>query len=102
MLVALPGDYGKPCPAVVVQAAPLNEANPDSYLLCPLTTTLTGLGHRPQVEPTTENALGELSEMMADKLTAAPRKRISRVIGRLSSTNQEALDRAILLVLGFA
>lgn len=54
--VALPGDYGKPRPAIVVQGDALTEEDRGSVVVCPLTTTLTGTSSfRVPVEPTVEN-----------------------------------------------
>jgi len=38
--VALPGDYGKPRPAVIVQSDDLTEAGSASMVLCPITSHL--------------------------------------------------------------
>ncbi len=103
VLFALPGDYGKPRPAVIVQSDLLNTEDPPSFLLCPLTTTLTGLADiRIPVEPTPGNGLSAPSEVMVDKTSAAPRRRLRDVVGRLDAATMRAVDRALLLVLGFA
>jgi mRNA interferase MazF len=103
VLVALPGDYGKPRPAVIVQTDLLNDSGPASYLVCPLTTTLTGAGAvRVPVEPSAANGLRTRSEVMVDKTSAAPAARLRSVVGRLDGGTMRAVDRALLLVLGFA
>ncbi len=103
VLVVLPGDYGKPRPAVVVQSDLLNAEDPPSYLVCPLTTMLTGHGDiRIPIEPTPATGLDAPSEVMVDKTSAAPRRRLRDVIGRLDAATMRAVDRALLLVLGFA
>ncbi|MGH6904039.1 MAG: type II toxin-antitoxin system PemK/MazF family toxin [Geminicoccaceae bacterium] len=38
MLTALPGDYGKPRPAVVVQSDWLNQSDCSSIVVCPMTS----------------------------------------------------------------
>lgn len=103
VLVALPGDYGKPRPAVIAQADLLNDASPTSYLVAPLTTTLTGAADiRPSIEPSSDNGLEARSEVMVDKTTAAPARRLRAVIGRIDAPAMRETDRALLLVLGFA
>ena len=47
VLVVLPGDYGKPRPAITVQSDLLNTEDPASYLVCPLTTTLPPISSAP-------------------------------------------------------
>jgi len=64
--VALPGDYGKPRPAVVIQSD-LFDAHP-SVTILPVTSELR---EAPlfcvQVEPTWDNGLRRLSQVMVDK-----------------------------------
>lgn len=103
VLVALPGDYGKPRPAVIVQSAVLNAAQPASYVLCPITTTLTGQADiRIPVEPSPRNGLRARSEIMVDKVSTVSRRRLRNVIGRVEPAILRAVDRALLLVLGIA
>lgn len=65
VLVALPGDYGKPRPAVIVQSDLLNAQDPSSYLICPLATALSGQGNlRVAVEPMPSNGLNAPFEVM--------------------------------------
>jgi mRNA interferase MazF len=103
VLAALPGDYGKPRPAVIVQSDLLNAEEPTSYILCPLTTTLTGRSNiRVPVAPSARNGLQAPSELMVDKVSAAPAKRIRETVGQLDAAAMRAIDRAVLLVLGIA
>ena len=103
MLVALPGDFGKPRPAVIVQSDLLNAEDPTSYIVCPLTTTLTGRSNiRVPIEPSVRNGLQMRSEVMVDKVSAAPARRIRETVGQLDAAALRAIDRAVLLVLGIA
>lgn len=103
MLVALAGDYGKPRPAVVVQADILTESDCSSVVVCPLTTALSNASRiRVPVEPSEENGLAKASEIMTEKIAGVPRHRIRETIGRLESDRMRLLERALLLVLGFA
>lgn len=103
VLVALPGDDGKPRPAVVVQGDALTEEDCGSVVVCPLTTTLTGTStFRVAVEPTPANGLHRPSEVMVEKLAGVARPRLREVIGRLDARSMRAVERALLLVLGFA
>jgi mRNA interferase MazF len=103
VLVALPGDYGKPRPALVVQADALTADDCGSVVVCPLTTHLTGAASfRVAVEPTQGNGLHIRSEIMVEKLAGVARARLREVIGQLDRAAMTAVDRALLLVLGFA
>jgi mRNA interferase MazF len=101
--VVFPGDYGKPRPAVVVQADSLTEAGLESVLLCPMTSQVSGRRtFRVPVAPTPGNGLAQPSEIMVEKLAGVARKRVRDPIGRLDAAGMQALERALLLVLGFA
>ena len=103
VLVALPGDHGKPRPAVVVQGDALSAEDCGSVVVCPLTTTLTGTeSFRVAVEPSAENGLRQRSEVMVEKLAGVARPRLREVVGRLDRATMRAVERALLLVLGFA
>ncbi len=103
MLVTLPGDFGKPRPAVIVQSDWLNAEDPTSYILCPLTTTLTGRSNiRVPVEPSAGSGVQRRSEVMVDKVSTAPARRIRETVGQLDAAALRAIDRAVLLVLGIA
>ena len=103
VLVALPGDYGKPRPAVVVQGDTLTAADCGSVVVCPLTTVLTGTASfRVAVEPSAANGLRHSSEVMVEKLAGVARPRLREVIGSLDRATMQAVERALLLVLGFA
>jgi hypothetical protein len=63
--VALPGDYGKLRPAVVVQADLFNETHA-SVTIAPVTSTLVNAPlFRLAVEPSPRNGLRALSQVMA-------------------------------------
>lgn len=102
MIVALPGDYGKPRPALVVQSDLFNEGHA-SISLVPVTTTLVDAPlFRLTVEPSPTNGLRTLSQLMIDKLTAVRRDRIDRTIGRLDDDQMLRVNRALALWLGMA
>lgn len=103
VLVALPGDYGKPRPALVVQADTLTADDCGSVVICPLTTHLTGAASfRVAVDPTEANGLRVRSEVMVEKLAGVARTRLRDAIGHLDRSTMTTVERALLLVLGFA
>jgi len=80
--VALQGDYGKPRPAVIVQADAFGHTA--SIIVCPMTTTLEAAPLlRVRLEPTTQNSLHRPSDVMLDKITSVPREKIGAVVGHV-------------------
>jgi mRNA interferase MazF len=102
VLMAVPGDLGRPRPAIVVQGDTFN-AGLSTILVCPVSSDLQdGLSLRPLIEVAPANGLRLRSQIMTDKLVALRRDRIRRVIGRIDAETSERLDRALLLLLGLA
>ena len=99
--VAFAGDYGKPRPALVIQSD-LFEAHP-SVALLPVTGELreTPL-FRVRVEPSAENGLRKVSEIMIDTPHTVARERVGGAIGRLDDDTLLAVNRALAVFLGFA
>lgn len=99
-VVVMPGDLGKPRPAVIVQSAALGEAT-TTVLLCPMSSDVEEFKVlRPIVEPTSENGLRVRSQIMTDKAFPLRREGMRRVIGSLDAHTVERLDRALLVVFG--
>lgn len=96
--ISLPGDYGKPRPALVIQNDLLAEL--DSVLLCPVTSDLRTADFRVTIEPTASNGLRHVSQVMVDKLSTLPRSKVGGTFGRLEDEKMRAVDRAMLLVIG--
>ncbi len=101
VLVAAPGDFGKPRPAVVVQADALTDAGISSILICLITSHLTDAPlFRIRLEPADANGLRKPSDIMTDKVLAVSRERIDRTIGSLDSTTLVRLNRTLAFVMG--
>ena len=99
VLVALPGDFGKPRPAVVVQTDTLNPMH-ESIVICPLTSTLHDASAvRVTVQPTTENGLRQASQVMTDKLYTLRRRRVGPKLGAVDEATMLAVNRALAFVL---
>lgn len=99
VIAVAPGDYGKPRPMVVVQSDLFNETHA-SVIACPITSDAQDLPmFRIPVLPSPENGLSVPSQVMADKVMAISRRRISRVIGRLNADDMTRVDRALRLCL---
>lgn len=100
VVLVAPGDFGKPRPAVVVQADIFNE-NAPSYTVCLFTTELIEAPLiRLTVIPTKQNALKETAQIMTDKIMTVKGERIRQKIGRISELGIRDLDRALRLWLG--
>lgn len=99
--IAIPGDYGKPRPALIVQSG-LFDAHP-SITVLPVTSELRDAPLcRIQVEPSDENGLRKPSQVMVDKPQTVARGRIGKTIGRLDEPTMLAVNRALAVFLGFA
>ncbi|UGV27935.1 type II toxin-antitoxin system PemK/MazF family toxin [Rhodopseudomonas boonkerdii] len=99
--VVMQGAYGKPRPAVVVQA--LGHEGLTSVTFLPLTTEVTAAEIiRVLVEPSADNGLEAKSQVMADKCTTLPRSKIGKVFGRLDDADMDRVNRALAVFLGFA
>lgn len=92
--VAVSGDYGKPRPALVVQADAF-DLHP-SVIVLPLTSDLYDAPlFRVAVSASKETGLRAASQIMVDKATTVPRGKIGPRIGRVNSTTMHAVDDAL-------
>jgi mRNA interferase MazF len=99
--IALPGDYGKPRPALVIQSD-LFDVHPSVSIL-PVTGELRNAPlFRIQVEPSNSNGLRKTSQVMVDKIQTVARSKVGRSIGRLEQEGLVAVNRALAVFLGFA
>ncbi len=97
--IAVSGDYGKPRPALIIQADAFNEL--PSVTVLRLTSELHEWPtFRVTVDPTAENGLQARSQVMLDKAIAVPCQRIGKVLGRLDSATMQAVSRALVVFLG--
>jgi mRNA interferase MazF len=102
VVVAAPGDYGKPRPAVIVQT----DAFPptfESVIVCQMTSELSDApDFRITVDPSATNGLRATSQIMADKPVTIRRQRIGRRIGHLDPKDLARLNIALAFVMGLA
>lgn len=100
--VAVPGDYGKPRPALVVQTDLFNDTHA-SLTVVPVTSTLVDAPlFRLIVEPSRANGLRALSQLMIDKVTTVRRERIGQPIGHLENDTVLRVNRSLALWFGIA
>jgi mRNA interferase MazF len=96
--VSLPGDYGKPRPALVVQSDLLQEL--DSVLVCPITSVLRNVLFRVTIEPSAINGLQKVSQVMVDKTSPIPRAKVNKIVGSIDAERMKNVERALMLVTG--
>jgi mRNA interferase MazF len=92
--VAVSGDYGKPRPALIVQADAYVEH--PSITVLPLTSELHDMPLlRVAVEPGEGTGLRRRSQVMVDKATTIPRAKAGNRIGRLDAATLASVSRAL-------
>ena len=101
VLVATPGDYGKPRPALIVQTDLFTDH--PSVTICLLTTHIkpTPL-FRYSVDPHADNGLSVTSQIQIDKIMTVPREKIGGIIGRLNDRQMGEVTRLLALWIGIA
>lgn len=101
VVVAVPGDYGKPRPALVIQSD-LFEEHP-SVTLCLVTSALRDTPIlRITVDPSPENGLQRISQIQVDKVVTVVRERVGKVIGRLDDATMLKVGRSLAVFVGIA
>lgn len=99
--VALPGDFGKPRPALVIQSERFEEVGTVAVLLISGTLVDAPL-IRPTVEPSPENGLRKPSQVMVDKIMAVKKDRLGPAFGRLGDETMLSVTRSLAVFLGLA
>lgn len=95
----LPGDYGKPRPALVIQSDLFQ--NTGMVTVAPLTSTLLQAPMaRISVRPSQANGLRQPSEVMIDMVMSVRSDRLGSPFGRLEEDAMRAVNRALALFLG--
>lgn len=97
VVVALPGDYGKPRPALVVQSDRFPEH--PSVTVLPITSYLIEAPFCAS-DIGAECGPGTASQIQIDKPHTPRRERIGRIIGRANDTTMVAVNRALTVFLG--
>lgn len=98
--VAIPGDFGKPRPALVIQSDQFDGTATVTVLL--LSGTLVDAPLiRLDVEPSPENGLRKQSQVMVDKAMTVKRDKLGEPFGSLDEGTMIAVTRSLALFLGF-
>ncbi len=98
--IAMQGDFGKPRPALVIQANPFSELS--SVTVLPVTSTLVAAPLlRVTVQPSTENGLQKPSQVMVDKAMTIKREKVGPAFGRIDAQALVQVERSLAMFLGF-
>jgi len=99
--VAVPGDFGKPRPALVIQSDLFHDL--PSLTLCLVTSELHPAPiFRITVDPSPENGLRRVSQVQVDKVMTVKRERVGGVIGRLDDATMLKVNRSLAVFVGIA
>ena len=101
MTIAMQGDFGKPRPALVIQADAFDALATVTVL--PVTSTLVDAPlMRITIEPDARNGLSKPSQVMADKVVTVRRDKVGLTFGAASDELMLAVSRALTVFLGIA
>lgn len=99
--IAMPGDFGKPRPALIIQSDRFDETGTVAVLLISGTIVDAPL-LRTTIKVTPRNGLRKRSQVMIDKPMSVRRDRVGRVIGQADTETMLAVTRALAIFLGIA
>ncbi len=97
--IAMPGDFGKPRPALVVQSDQFNEHATVTVLLVSGTLVDAPL-LRVTVQPDEKNGLQKPSQVMIDKSMTVRRDKLGPVFGSASDEIMLKVGRCLAIFLG--
>jgi mRNA interferase MazF len=97
--VAMPGDFEKPRPALIVQADQFSQTGTVTVLLVSSTLVDAPL-IRPTVQPSPTNGLRKPSQVVVDKVMSIKRERLGEPSGRLSDNDLLSVTRSLALFSG--
>jgi mRNA interferase MazF len=99
VLVAPPGEFGKPRPALIIQSDAAFPSGNFTYL--PITTDLLRVpGVRIPLEPNAQNGLRQPSEIMVDMIQTSSLARFGGIIGTIDAATLQLVEASLELHLG--
>lgn len=99
--IAMQGDFGKPRPALVIQADLFSEHA--SATVLPITSTLVAAPlFRVTVQLSAENGLQKPSQVMVDKAMTVKRDKVGPAFGRIDADSLVEVERCLAVFLGIA
>ena len=97
--IAMQGDFGKPRPALLIQADPFGEHTTVTVL--PVTSTLVAEPLlRITVQPNVENGLQKPSQVMFDQTMTVNRAKIGQALGRVDVDEMVEIEHCLAVFLG--
>ena len=97
--IAIPGEFGKPRPALIIQAGPFDE-HPTVTIL-PVTSTLVAAPlMRITVASSPENGLQKTAQVMIDKAVTVRREKLVPAFGRIDANKLLEVKRSLAVFLG--
>ncbi|MCX5591745.1 type II toxin-antitoxin system PemK/MazF family toxin [Alcaligenes endophyticus] len=99
--VAMQGDFGKPRPALVIQAD-LFAAH-SSVTVLPVSSTMVNAPLlRISIQPDSENGLQKPSQVMIDKALTVKRDKLGQAFGSVNADTLVEIERCLAVFLGIA
>ncbi len=97
--IATQGGFGKPRPALVIQANQFSEHT--SATLLPITSTLVAAPLlRVTVHPNAENGLQKPSQVMVDEAMTVKRDKVGSAFGHIGANALVEVERCLAVFLG--
>jgi mRNA interferase MazF len=99
--IVVQGDFGKPRPALVIQADHFDKHATVTVL--PVTSTLVAAPLlRITVSPSAENGLQKPSQVMVDKAVTVKHDKVGQAFGRINAETLVEIERCLAVFLGIA
>jgi len=99
--IAMQGDFGKPKPALVIQADAFSDLL--SLTLLPVSSALLDAPRlRVQLQPSATNGLQKPSQIMVDQALTVKRERVGPAFGRIDPDALIEVERCLAIFLGIA
>lgn len=99
--VSLQGDFGKPRPALVIQADLFRDHS--SVTVLPVTGTVVNAPLlRVSIEPKPENGLQKTSQVMIDKAMTVLKDKTGPAFGKVEDSTMLEVERCLAVFLGIA
>lgn len=99
--IAVQGDFGKPRPALVIQAD--HFADHASVTVLPVTSALVPAPLlRVTLQPSARNGLQKTSQVMVDKAMTIKRDKLGPAFGRIEADTLIEVERCLAVFLGIA
>jgi mRNA interferase MazF len=99
--IALQGDYGKPRPALIIQADAFSE-HPSVTVLLVTSSLVDAPLVRVNVSPGAENGLRLPSQIMIDRAMTIKRAKLGKSFGHLDAEAMLEIERRLAVFLGIA